>query len=165
MTTITTYESFNFRRYSTPWVCLVNDDASLNFSVKVGKYTGIKGSEGDLVIINPVEGQVYAYGQKDHRGNNGGYEYIKIVGGVPVGVPTKELVAALKKPEPTESSEPTEVTLKAFTGMLLGVFKISKLTKTTVTLKTAKGELKFDKASGKQTNADNPKYANRIEVL
>lgn len=57
-----------------------------------------------------------------------------------------------------------EVVMRAFTGMVIGVFKIEKETKTTITVKTAKGKLKFDKTTGIQINSNNKKFANRIEV-
>lgn len=58
-----------------------------------------------------------------------------------------------------------EVVMRAFTGMLIGVFKIVKKTKTHVTIKTANGkDMKFDKKTGIQADAKNPKFANRIEV-
>lgn len=56
------------------------------------------------------------------------------------------------------------VNVRAFTGMLIGTFKVEKETKTTITVKTAKGKLKFDKETGVQLDAANPKYANRIEI-
>lgn len=58
-----------------------------------------------------------------------------------------------------------EVIVRAFTGMLIGVFKIHKQTKTTLTVKKADGsELKFDKKTGKQIGAKNPRFANAIEI-
>lgn len=57
-----------------------------------------------------------------------------------------------------------EVVMRAFTGMVIGVFKIEKETKTTITVKTAKGKLKFDKTTGIQIDSNNKKFANRIEV-
>lgn len=57
-----------------------------------------------------------------------------------------------------------EVIMRAFTGMVIGVFKIEKETKTTITVKTAKGKLKFDKTTGIQIDSNNKKFANRIEV-
>ena len=58
-----------------------------------------------------------------------------------------------------------EVVMRAFTGMLIGVFKIVKKTKTYIVVETARGQsLKFDKKTGIQTDAKNPKFANRIEV-
>ena len=70
--TIKTYSDFNQRRYSSPWVCTMTPDGKHDFSVRCGTYTGDgrKGEGGDLVVFDPVEGQVYAYGQKDYRGNN-----------------------------------------------------------------------------------------------
>lgn len=56
------------------------------------------------------------------------------------------------------------VNVRAFTGMLIGTFKVEKETKTTITVKTVKGKLKFDKETGIQVNSSNKKFANRIEV-
>ena len=53
---IASYSSFNQRRYGTPWVCTYTGD-------------GYQGEEGDLIVTDPVVGQVYGYGQKDYRGN------------------------------------------------------------------------------------------------
>lgn len=65
------YYSYNERRYSTPWVCEMTADGKYNFEKRIGTYTGNgrKGEEGDLVVFEPVVGQVYGYGQKDYRGN------------------------------------------------------------------------------------------------
>ena len=58
-----------------------------------------------------------------------------------------------------------EVVMRAFTGMLIGVFKIVKRTKTYIAVETSKGQpLKFDKKTGIQMDAKNPKFANRIEI-
>lgn len=56
------------------------------------------------------------------------------------------------------------VKVRAFTGMLIGTFKVEKETKTTITVKTAKGKMKFDRETGIQINSNNKKFANRIEV-
>lgn len=56
------------------------------------------------------------------------------------------------------------VNVRAFTGMLIGTFKIEKETKTTITVKTAKGKMKFDRETGIQIDSNNKKFANRIEV-
>lgn len=63
-----------------------------------------------------------------------------------------------------ENVKENEVVLKAFTGMIIGVFEVTKRTSKTVTVKTAKGELKFDAKTGIQIDASNPKFANRIAV-
>ncbi len=55
-----------------------------------------------------------------------------------------------------------EVVMKAFTGMTIGVFEITKKTSKTITVKTAKGELRFDAKTGIQLDPNNPKFANRI---
>lgn len=71
------FYSYNERRYSTPWVCLMEENGKYNFSEKVGRFTGDKGCEGDLVVYAPVVGTVYGYGQKDYRGNGTVIEYAK----------------------------------------------------------------------------------------
>lgn len=78
MKIVETYSSFNARRYSNPWVAKVGGNGKIDFSERVGGYTGgyNKGEAGELYVENPQEGQVYAFGQKDYRGNNGGYEYV-----------------------------------------------------------------------------------------
>lgn len=76
------YDAYNVRRYSVPWVCKITDDGKFDFSDRVGRYTGgNSGDAGELYIINPEEGQIYAYGQKDYRGRNGGYEYAQYKNG------------------------------------------------------------------------------------
>lgn len=61
------FEAYNHRRYSRPWVALVVD-AKPDFSVEVGRYTAKSGDSGELILIDPQVGQVFAYGQKDYRG-------------------------------------------------------------------------------------------------
>lgn len=55
------------------------------------------------------------------------------------------------------------VQLKAFTGMDLGFYKVHTETKDTITIMTKQGKfLDFDKISYAQTNAKNPKFANKL---
>lgn len=63
----------------------------------------------------------------------------------------------------TESveTEEVEVVLKAFTGMVIGRYT-AVYENGTYTLATKKGDLKFDE-NGKQLEAKNPKFANKIE--
>lgn len=98
MLVIKNYDSFNFRRFGNPWVAIVSSNGKIDFSSRVGGYTGgyNKGEAGQLYICDPIEGAVYAYGQKDYRGNHGGYSYIKIVDGKPVDVDKSQLIDALK---------------------------------------------------------------------
>lgn len=56
------------------------------------------------------------------------------------------------------------VNVRAFTGMLIGTFKVEKETATTITVKAARGKLVFDKKTGLQTNANNKRFANRIDI-
>lgn len=68
-----------------------------------------------------------------------------------------------EKAEVEEKATKT-VVMKAFTGMWIGEFEVIKETKKTITVATKKGELKFDKATGIQLDANNPKFANHIEL-
>lgn len=79
--TIAHFNSFNQRRYSTPWVCAMDERGKYDFSQEVGTYTGNGryGEAGDLVIFEPEVGRVYSYGQKDHRGNGTTNKHIKFV--------------------------------------------------------------------------------------
>lgn len=56
------------------------------------------------------------------------------------------------------------VQVRAFTGMLIGTFKVEKETNSTITVKTAKGKMKFDKETGIQIDSSNKKFANRIDI-
>lgn len=67
---IETFASYNVRRYSLPWVCLVDEKGRYDFSEKIGAYSANHGEEGELVVFSPVVGQVYGFGQKDYRGGN-----------------------------------------------------------------------------------------------
>jgi hypothetical protein len=99
MKTIKMYESFNFRRYGNPWVAMVDTNGKLDFTAKVGGYTGgyNKGEAGELYISNPVDGAIYAYGQKDYRGNNSGYQYVVYADGAFNRVEKTELISRLSK--------------------------------------------------------------------
>lgn len=97
MKIVAKYDSFNRRRYSNPWIARVKQDGRFDFN-NVGGYTGAydMGEAGELYVTSPVEGAVYAYGQKDYRGKSGGYEYVKFVNGEFVPVAKNELIEALK---------------------------------------------------------------------
>ena len=64
-----------------------------------------------------------------------------------------------------EEAASNTVEVRAFTGMVIGLFKVVKETKTKLGVVTAKGDkLIFDKKTGLQTNANNPRFANRIAL-
>ena len=98
MTVIKDYGSFNFRRYSNPWVAIVDPKTSKpDFSQKVGGYTGgyNRGEAGQLYLYSPQEGTVYIYGQKDYRGNQSTREYVLFTDGKFVPVLPENLLDAL----------------------------------------------------------------------
>lgn len=100
MKVIKTYDSFNFRRYGNPWVAIVNKSTGkIDFSQRVGGYTGgyNKGEAGELYIINPIEKEIYAYGQKDHRKNVTGYQYVQYINGEFIPVDKRELISKLNE--------------------------------------------------------------------
>ncbi|MEL7608126.1 MAG: hypothetical protein AAGU74_01310 [Bacillota bacterium] len=68
--TIATIDSYNQRRYSSPWVARIID-GKYDFKAANSSFTGDTrtGAGGELLLINPVTDGIYAYGQKDHRGN------------------------------------------------------------------------------------------------
>lgn len=99
MKVIATYENFNANRYGNPWVGFINPcTGKVDFSKKVGKYTGTynKGEAGELYVFEPVEGAVYAYGQKDYRGKNSTCNYIKYVNGEFIPVDKTTLIEELQ---------------------------------------------------------------------
>lgn len=55
------------------------------------------------------------------------------------------------------------VVVRAFTGMLIGTFKVEKETQALITVNTAKGSLIFDKKTGIQVNTEG-RFANRIDL-
>ena len=61
---------YNFRRYSALWVCKMTPNGKFDFGEEVGTFDGDADNGGELVVYEPAIGQVYGYGQKDHRGNN-----------------------------------------------------------------------------------------------
>ena len=84
MKIICKYESFNQRRYSNPWVAIVDKKTGKpDFSKRVGGYTGGygRGEAGELYVTDPQEFDVYMYGQKDYRGNNTERHYVQYVFG------------------------------------------------------------------------------------
>lgn len=70
---LTHIQPYNARRYSKPWVSYVNDGQH-SFTVLflfTGRHCMDEAeTEGDVIIRQPIEGQVYGYGQRDNRGNN-----------------------------------------------------------------------------------------------
>lgn len=63
---IDSFYTYNTHYYGLPWVCPVDPSGQFHFEREVGHYNAPKGKEGDLIVYNPVPGQVYAYGQKDY---------------------------------------------------------------------------------------------------
>ena len=56
-----------------------------------------------------------------------------------------------------------KVTMLTFTGMNLGQFEITKAGKTKICVTTKKGaQAEFSRETGIQTNANNPKFANKV---
>lgn len=91
-----------------------------------------------------------------------GYEVPACCKGVPE---KKQKQGSTRKYTDEAQAGEGEVVMRAFTGMLIGVFKIQKETKTYIMVKAANGkEMKFDKKTGLELNAKNPRFANRIAI-
>ena len=76
-----TFDSYNARRYSKPWVAKVNSKGKPDFSEDVGKFSGQPGESGELYVYEPVDGQVYMFGQKDYCGGNTVSKYMVFTNG------------------------------------------------------------------------------------
>ena len=74
-----------------------------------------------------------------------------------------EMIKATEEVVEEKVEKVETVVMKAFTGMLIGEFKVVAETAKAITVETKKGELSFDKKTGIQLNPNNPKFANRIE--
>lgn len=58
-----------------------------------------------------------------------------------------------------------EVIMRAFTGMFIGVFKITEKTNKVITVQLADGSpMEFDASTGKELNASKPQFANKLEM-
>ncbi len=76
-----------------------------------------------------------------------------------------DLIEMIKATEEVVEEKVETVILKAFTGMLIGEFKVVAEDAEVIVIETKKGELSFDKKTGIQLNPNNPKFANRIERM
>lgn len=64
-----------------------------------------------------------------------------------------------------ESVGDDEVVMRAFTGMLIGVFQIVDQSKDHIIVELANGiQMEFNRHTGIQADAANPRFANRIEI-
>lgn len=81
---VASFDDYNQRRYSKPWVGKIKD-GKYDFS-NVGYYTGDhrQGEGGDIILTDISEDVIYAWGQKDYRGNKTEIKYGRIVNGAMV---------------------------------------------------------------------------------
>lgn len=68
---------YNQRRYGAPWMARVIN-GEYNFRIR-SEFTGDArtGAGGELLIVDPVVGGVYAWAQKDTRGSSTAVHYRK----------------------------------------------------------------------------------------
>lgn len=143
---------------------LFNEVYGEAMSTRYGMVGGLSISGGDAPICMKFAGKAFIREQLAKLFRDDGYEVSEDL----VKVPNKKqghsnLVDGERINLRKDEGERL-VNVRAFTGMLIGTFKVEKETKTTITVKTAKGKLKFDKETGVQIDVANPKYANRIEI-
>ena len=74
-----------------------------------------------------------------------------------------EMIKATEEVVEEKVEKVETVVMRAFTGMLIGEFKVVAEDAEVIVIETKKGELSFDKKTGIQLNPNNPKFANRIE--
>ena len=96
---VKSFEAFNKRRYSDPWVAKVTPDGRLDFTGRCGGYTGgyPKGDAGDPAIVGTAAGAVYAYGQNDRQKKHNHIEYVQYKGGRFVHIDKSDLVKTLNE--------------------------------------------------------------------
>lgn len=98
LTFVKRYPNYNPRRFGTPWIAIVNPkNGRLDFSKRVGGYSGLPGEQGDLYLFDPVEGCVYAYGQKDYSHPTPKRTYVLYTNGTLEEVKSTELLQVLKE--------------------------------------------------------------------
>jgi len=115
-TIVNHYDFYDAKRYGTPWVARVKpENGRPDFDNSVGAYTGRfePGSEGDLFISTPQDGDVYMYGQKNKRGKYSDNHYVWYKDGYFFDIPRSSLQIAFDykdtaKPEITETTETAE---------------------------------------------------------
>jgi hypothetical protein len=76
---------------------------------------------------------------------------------------TSEKKKSTGRPQETRPLNYGEARLMTFTGMVIGIYPVTRHNSKNVEVETAKGKCKFSKDTGKQVDAENPRYANKIE--
>lgn len=82
--------SYNQRRYSKPWIAIVDFSKNPKGDYKWGSWVGDSrtGSDG-LLVVEANEGDIICWGQKDFRGNNSGSFWYQVRDGEAVHLPGK----------------------------------------------------------------------------
>lgn len=115
-------------------------------------------------ICMKFAGKAFIREQLANMFRNDGYDFPEELAQVPEKKPGHSNIVDGERINLRLDDAEVTVNVRAFTGMLIGTFKVEKQTKTTITVKTAKGMMKFDKTTGLQIDANNEKFANRIEI-
>lgn len=98
-------DAYDSHRLGVPWAAPSDSSGRANFKAKVGHYTGLRGSAGDLLVEGPIaEGAVWICGQKDYRLGYSKKAYLQFTNGEfqPVSV---EAVAEALRQAPQISSD------------------------------------------------------------
>lgn len=116
--TIASYTDYNERRYGTPWAAICDSTGRPEFKGKVGHFTGGKGEGGDLFVVDPAEGSVWVYGQKDYRGTNTTKAYAQFRDGAFHPIAPACLAAALNAAPSRETVDEVQKIIKAMEDFL-----------------------------------------------
>lgn len=79
--------------------------------------------------------------------------------------PERKVPSHTRTVEIPEHLAEDEVIMRAFTGMFIGVFKITEKTDKVITVQLADGSpMEFDANTGKELNAGKPQFANKLDM-
>ena len=82
-------EEYNARRYGKPWIARVKFDRLGKTAYDWGSWIGDVGYAG-VLIIDAIDGDIIARGQKDHRGNHTIQLYYQVCNGALVQLTDKK---------------------------------------------------------------------------
>lgn len=91
-------DAYDPHRLGVPWAAPSDSSGRPNFKGKVGHYTGLRGSDGDLLVEGPIaEGAVWVCGQKDYRLGYSRKAYLQFTNGEFQPVSAEAVAEALRQ--------------------------------------------------------------------
>lgn len=91
-------DEYNPHRLGVPWAAPSDSSGRPNFKGKVGHYTGLRGSAGDLLVEGSIsEGAVWICGQKDYRLGRSSKAYLQFRNGEFHPISAEDVAEALQQ--------------------------------------------------------------------